>query len=988
MSRSFFLSLLSLTMVMTASGAGVSPGEAVEIARNFLNSGREAEIKTAKRLTMSPIKFGNEIYVVNFEGDGRGGWVLVSADDELPRKVLAYSDSGRFSPDSLSPGALSVLQGYAASISSVAGNGKRTAEAPSTTAGSVAPLLGETAWGQWRPYNDLCPELDGIRCLTGCVNTAIGQIMYYHKYPARGKGEFSYNWRGETLSVDFSRSEYKWDLMLPDYTGGESEESRNAVAKLIYDCGVANSSDYGTETGANLNIPGMVEFFGYDKGVFRVQREKCTREYYENLLRHELDAGRPLFYEGGSAQGGHAFVCDGYDTEGYFHFNFGWNGNENGYYLTSATGYDSAPCFLAGIRPPGDDEPGLWAYCTGDLLWTGGSALSCDIHGEILTCIPADMEVGLLLADPETGAGEYFVTDRYDSMTGFDVEGFVFDENLSDGTYILCPVYRISGKEWRKVCFADNYIDHVDLVVENGELIFSNPDGREGEIDPGVVKIDNFYYSFEENNATLTRRNSRGKNYSGSMVIPETVTYEGMEYPVTSIGESAFEDCVLDTLEIGGNVRRICFGAFSGASVAALKFSANTNLMSIDGWAFNGTSIDEVRIPYGVYTIERCGFQSCRLKQVTLPESIEYIAPNAFGSCPELRDVYVSWMGKEWFPYCTASVFPGCDTEAMTLHVPPGTSEIYRDDEIWGIFGEIVEDSEPYCESVPMDPDVRCIDGMYYSFLGDEAILTRRNQFGSCYSGNILIPDYVEYEGRVYPVVSMASGTFERSRINRVEIGSNLREIPVLAFRKAMVGEIVFASAANLETIAAAAFNQCMTDELVLPRGVKSIGWCAFEQCAFRKIDIPASTLLIDGYAFHLCSGLKDVYVHWGDDTSLPECGDTPFRSCDMSEITLHVPPRTSAMYRNDKTWGEFSRITEDSDLDIATGYDDIESENLRLVSCGEGWVFEGIPENEYIEVFNAAGVPVGRFTSGDIWYATNGVYMIKTRDTVLKICR
>lgn len=683
----FFPLVVFSAFCFDISAAKINPEEALQKASEVL---KKSTTRSFDISNLSLNSYCNEIYVVNASG---GGWVLIGNEDRLPQTILAYSLTGHFSIDKLPDNTRYQLEMYSKEIASIPKHTNIIPNQNTRTASEVAPLLGDTEWGQTEPYNRLCPLLDGIRTVTGCVNTAISQIMYYHKYPACGNGENSYTWNDVTLSMDFSKSVYEWDNMRPQYIGDYSDESALAVAKLMYDCGIANNSSYGYETGANLNIPGMVNFFGYDPSIYNVYRDMCTQNDYESILREELDASRPVLYNGGSPHGAHAFVCDGYDQQGYFHFNFGWNGGANGYYLTSATGYDSYPGFTCSIMPNKNGTPGLWAGSKKDFLWDSDlNQISCQIYGSIDCGEKADIEVGLALENSSTGSLEYFLIKEFDDSSGFSISTMTFNEEVADGNYTVFPVYRVNKELWRKVCFADNYSNHINLKVSNGIQTFTNDDFG-GEIAEGVISINECYYRLDGDDAIITRRNSRPGCYSGNVTIPAEISIDDKYYRVVGIDNDTFEKSNLDDVMIGEYVQSIPFGAFSMSTIGNIKFSDHGNLKEIGPWAFNGTDIKSVNLPMGVNFIGMCGFQSCSMEEVDIPSSVKNISTSAFNYCLNLKDIYVHWSAVQSLPNFGETPFQECDVESIILHVPVGCTDIYRNSPVWTDFINIVEDT-------------------------------------------------------------------------------------------------------------------------------------------------------------------------------------------------------------------------------------------------------------------------------------------------------
>ena len=216
----------------------------------------------------------------------------------------------------------------------------------------VSPLI-TTIWGQERPYNDFCTFTNNssiYQCVTGCVATALAQIMNFHHFPICGTGTNSYNINYNnsftiTFAEDFSLSVYDWDNMLNDYSSYSntriSDTYTQAVAKLMKDCGVATNTRYsdnthGSSSSAYNALNALKTYFKYDNATQPYVRSNYERENWLSIIYEALDNGKPIFYCGtegeGSESSGHAFVLNGYDSTGKVYINWGWDGRYNGYY--------------------------------------------------------------------------------------------------------------------------------------------------------------------------------------------------------------------------------------------------------------------------------------------------------------------------------------------------------------------------------------------------------------------------------------------------------------------------------------------------------------------------------------------------------------------------------------------------------------------------------------------------------------------------------
>ena len=296
------------------------------------------------------------VYVFNSTDEG---FVLVSAEDEA-RAVLGYSDNGRFDANNIPENMQFWLQMYAdelrrggaVSDRSEKGDEEKKAirreakgerrETSAETYPTISPILGETIWGQGKPFNNKCPEINGEHAASGCVATALSQIMYVHKYPAKGTGSYSYTTETKKLKVsaDFGSTTYDWANMIPDYTGSYTTAQADAVATLMYHVGVAAEMDYTVEgSGAvsSIALAALTKYFGYDKAINVLPKDFMTEDGLLQAVATDLQAGRPVYFSGVTvAQEGHAFVCDGMKSDGYLHINWGWYGTADGYFALSA----------------------------------------------------------------------------------------------------------------------------------------------------------------------------------------------------------------------------------------------------------------------------------------------------------------------------------------------------------------------------------------------------------------------------------------------------------------------------------------------------------------------------------------------------------------------------------------------------------------------------------------------------------------------------
>ena len=367
--------LLALTTVLFAKHVPMETAKYV--AKTFWEQnvlkGNSPKLTNAFYDISDQTDFSN-LYIFNTDN----GFVIVSADDAA-KPILGYSQQGSFAPNNIPVNAREWLNEYNSEIKFAIDNnieaGAETQEAwnklrngiglAPKSARSVSQLL-TTTWNQSPYYNDLCPYdyEEDCRSVTGCAATALAQLMKYWNWPTHGYGSHSYIPANHPeygiLSADFGNTTYDWDNMPNALTPESSSTEINAVATLMYHCGVSMEMNYGPHgSGAYaISYYGQLEysaenalrdFFGYSpdlNGQYRSFRyldgdDTLTYEVFPydewmSMLIDELDANRPIYYGGQGPDGGHGFIFDGYDNNEFFHVNWGWAGYADGYFTIDA----------------------------------------------------------------------------------------------------------------------------------------------------------------------------------------------------------------------------------------------------------------------------------------------------------------------------------------------------------------------------------------------------------------------------------------------------------------------------------------------------------------------------------------------------------------------------------------------------------------------------------------------------------------------------
>ena len=394
--RKFLFVVSILVVSITASAAVVTPERAMQVAQNFVpetspnrtgvavdHKGRplkKAQAAPAIEIVYThymPKSGKPAIYVVNLGNR----FALVSADD-VAHPILGYSDSNAWPTDgNLPPQVKSFLDDLARQMEAASEQRQDTETAAEWQSprkaprrammenlpDSVGPLM-TTTWNQSQYYNALCP-VDGQgpdgHVFAGCVATTMAQMVNYwgRQHPLHTRGTHSYSTANYgTLTVDFDTVTYDYAHMPAVLTSTSTPQEVNAVAKLIYHCGVAVNMSYSpSESGAYDQDAraALINFFQFSPDMSLVEKSFFKEAEWAQLIRAEIASNRPVMYggKGTGAKSGHSFICDGYKQDDYFHFNFGWGGWYDGWFLLNATDptvsimFSSNQRIIIGIAP-------------------------------------------------------------------------------------------------------------------------------------------------------------------------------------------------------------------------------------------------------------------------------------------------------------------------------------------------------------------------------------------------------------------------------------------------------------------------------------------------------------------------------------------------------------------------------------------------------------------------------------------------------------
>ena len=542
----FVLMLLSIGAMAQA----ISEQEALDRALQFMNTQKPAKHGKRAALTKSNMKVAklgvDGIYGFNSEG---GGFVIASADERaLP--VLGYSDKGIINWQQMPDNMRAWLINYSQAIRALGDAKLGLSEQPVNTGrAAIEPLL-KTQWNQYFPYWNKCPYKEdlGRKCLTGCVATAMAQVMNYHQWPKEAcQAVPAYN-VGFAPDIDhydgLPATTFDWDNMLPTYEGVSSTEAQQeAVATLMRYCGQSVQMLYGTDvssTDGGLIADALKLYFDYNPNLFYASRTYYGIDEWEDMIYQELAANRPVPYCGQTDQGGHSFVCDGYDGNGLFHINWGWGGEADGYFSLSVLnpkrnsgagasesklGYCMSQEAIIGIQPStgGTPEFPSTLMLFGNIALDGNTIKFSGHYDNILYPI-ATFEMALGTMDGEgkltpvaKAAKPYSVEMRFN----IDAEVSLEKAGLAPGTYHLMPIARCVARgdepvegPWHLLSMPER---KVQAVVTSGGVTCTLEYLPDLDIEKAYVSNGPSIPS-EPNDVTLEIKN-KGHEYSGELIV-------------------------------------------------------------------------------------------------------------------------------------------------------------------------------------------------------------------------------------------------------------------------------------------------------------------------------------------------------------------------------------------------------------------------------------------------------------------------------------
>ena len=932
--------VIFLLLLTTCVWAGhVNREQARAKAHHFLmEKGRNRTLVDAETRTSAARSHGvvlPDYYYVFNAGDGQG-FVIVSADDRTS-DILGYCPEGTFDADKIPSNMAAWLQGYEEQIKYVQENDSQIALTRSygDSRPAVSPLI-KTKWAQGTPYNNDLPFYNGQRCITGCTATALAQVMYYYQYPTGMTTEIpGYTTSTHRIKVNnLPATTFNWSQMALSYSGYTTSAQNAAVAHLMEYCSKALQADLGPSSTfgySSMQKEVLYSFFGYDKGVKVKEYSSMSSKQWSQMLYEEVAAGRPVLHRG-AGNGAHHFVLDGYDGEGMFHFNWGWNGYCDGYFKLDALtpdwyNFSSGQYAVIGIKPPSNVPIHYDDFTKNGIHYHIGSDGRAEVTG-----INANTRYVDILDNVTYGGKNY----RVSSIGKNAFEGH------SDITYLSIP----------------------SSIESIGEYAF---------IDCGSTMTVNIADPEAWCEMVLDNEHASPLSSAGKVLVYDIET-KNMEIPssVSTIGRYTFYQCrAITSLLIPGSVNYIGSSAFEGCT-GLTSITLNDGLEYIGGSAFEGCcGLSELTIPSTVGRIELNAFKNCTnlysvVSEISDPFEIE---DNVFEGLPESAVLIV--------PAGTKSVYESTEgwnrfqNVVESGNVVPGVQFVQD-----GIHYQVKDDGD--VEVTEVDPHTKIVDIPEEVTNGD--ITYRVSSIGE-----YAFEDHSDINYLSIPSTIKSIGEFafidcgNSMTVNIADLGAwcqmelgNIHSSPLSSAGKVLVCDVETTDIQIPNTVTSIGnytFYQCRTiNTLSIPGSVTTIGSSAFEDCTgLTSISLSYGNTYIGGSTFEGCTGLTEVTIPG----SINVISINAFKNCGnlssvISEIqypseidecvfegipssaVLQVPKGTKSVYQFMDGWDQFYRVVEVGVGDVDFSRDGI---NYRITSEDEVEVASADDDNKVIVI-------------------------------------
>ena len=930
--NSLFLLLTLIVVSSTTCAETITEQEALHKAQQVLKGKTLQAVRSQKAKARTEEASANETDLFFFNAENGNGFVIVSPDDRTV-PILGYSDQGSIDLDNMPENLLYWLDSYREQMKFLdeeSTSAKRSATRASRPA--IAPLI-KTTWGQDMPYKGQCPIYKNLNCVTGCVATAMAQLMYYYQYPAGSTALPAYQSGSYKLSVEeLPATTFRWNKIWTSYSKDALGEPADAVAELLRYCGQAVAMDYSPSGSGSTDerlVYGMIHYFGYDKNARIISRAHYSQTQWEDLLYQELASGRPVVYSGTDASlNGHEFICDGYDGNGLFHLNWGWDGTANGYFVASLAnyktsrkgvfgsldGYSIYQSAIIGLQPDTGEKavPEIFSAVNNETAtYTRASATdnfqNVTLKGQFVAKYrfePSEYQIetgwGLYQGEeclnvfesktiPFGKEGESFGTITYSSPDyNFQYKGqktsvtnqFTFGSDLPAGTYQIRQVYRPVGETAWRIC------------------------------NPYSTTVSYLVASIEEQAMTL-RATEAKESYIVNDVWTSDDPAQGEPFSVT-----------VNLTNTGDTNQELIYLYFDGELVTTLY-------ASIGAGETGNATLTFVPLSYGSSkTLSIKNIQKEELWSGTVDETREM----EDGFFDEATNYYEIQDDRASVILKTVNVL-----DDGKLVVPPTVSHRGKDYTVIGISGSSQTSVCKYPDElreVVLPSTIRSIGEFTFYFCMslssltwdhfEESALTDigGNAFTSCtHLKALALPKHLSSIG-----ISALAGCISLPAFTLDDTSDSYSVVDGLLYNKdqtilvncpaGKVGSVVLPS--TVKTLDSNAFYNCtQVTDITLPEGLDSIGFAVFVGCSSLKtLTIPASTRVMGYGNFTGCTSLESIEVAPGNahytslDGALVEDGFSLLAYPNKKGVRYEVPDDIKVLEHYSCCWTDLQEIT------------------------------------------------------------------------------
>ena len=828
---SFFLPIFLLFLTPAVNAKKVSEEQAFSEATKFFQStgdnNKRSLIFAGKAVTRSSESL--PYYVFNRE---EGGFVIIAGDDNL-QKVLGYSETGTFDADNLPPQLKELFVNLEDNLGKNPNSATHASWSTDTRAESGV-LLKTALWDQWEPYNLYTPKFDGETAPVGCIATALAIIMKYNEFPKTTVKPLNHKWysQGVPYTYDFSKMNIDYSLLRDEYLPDDelTEAEKAAIAEIMYaaQATVNMQFDAQVSTSYSQDKPRMYrELFGYDEQCQFIDRIYFSDAEWNDIIQDQLNNNMPVLMEAKNGFNGHAFVIDGYDTNGYYHVNWGWGGIANGYFaIDDLNGYTLMQGISINMRPAKDPEAysktysRQWIDGNTVISWGGlgdaaGMNISCE---DVVSGEPFNLTIGVInVPNDFIGVGGIGLCDENGkiieiadgvlALKSFNGEFFedwlmegrdwtpqgiikfydiFFKSEIKDGYTIRYVTKEEGDTDWKPVFYSMDAISCLPVkgntpASVNVKFNVHAPEGKLiiNEVDPSVMIGDSYLLTLKiidgvalvyvDDVLKITGSSYRGINYPLGLDKSEynvDIYYKAFKeleektYNVSTPGTLASliseEDKEkVSTLRITGNINNddletvwlfpyLLHIDLENAHIVASEGNRENFIPKYWMYIFNSTyipSYESLKLPKDLKGFENLSANNWCWDALDVPAGVDTYVTNSLSE--------MGWNSSLSFvnvrnpnPVELDGSFQ--HRSNITLLVPEGSKEAYSNHPSWQWPAEILEvtSENPYIGEYVENDNAR------FLIITDFAALVGYKGY------NVVdeIPEYVEYEGKSYPV--------------------------------------------------------------------------------------------------------------------------------------------------------------------------------------------------------------------------------------------